>query len=54
LHGIHEGRLRVTGNAPDALTWEVGCRRDGPPLQVYESFSIAAPTPAMTRQVQHI
>jgi hypothetical protein len=42
LHGIHEGRLRVTGRAPDALTWEVGCRSDGPPLQVYESFSLTA------------
>ena len=43
LHGIHEGRLKVTGKAPDGLTWQVGCRGDGPPLQVYQSFSIAAP-----------
>ena len=35
LHGIHERRLKVTGKAPDGLTWEVGCRSDGPPLRVY-------------------
>ena len=27
LFGIHEGRMRVTGNAPDALAWEFGLRR---------------------------
>jgi len=27
LHGIHEGLMRVTGTAPDELTWEFGlCR----------------------------
>jgi len=35
LHGVHEGRIKVTGEAPSALSWEVGCRRDGPPLRVY-------------------
>jgi len=27
LHGIHGGRMRVTGAAPDELTWEFGLRR---------------------------
>jgi hypothetical protein len=27
LHGIHGGRIRVTGRAPDALVWEFGLRR---------------------------
>jgi hypothetical protein len=27
LFGIHEGRMRVTGRAPDALIWEFGLRR---------------------------
>src|SRR6185436_6153633 len=27
LFGIHEGRMRVTGRAPDALVWEFGLRR---------------------------
>jgi len=27
LYGIHEGLMRVTGTAPDALTWEFGLRR---------------------------
>jgi hypothetical protein len=27
LHGIHGGRMRVTGMAPDKLTWEFGLRR---------------------------
>ena len=42
-HGIHEGRLKVSGKAPADLTWEVGCRPEGPPLQVYSGFSLAAP-----------
>jgi hypothetical protein len=27
LFGIHEGRMRVTGKAPEALVWEFGLRR---------------------------
>ena len=27
LHGIHAGRMRVTGTAPDKLVWEFGLRR---------------------------
>jgi hypothetical protein len=27
LHGIHGGRIRVTGRAPDGLVWEFGMRR---------------------------
>ena len=27
LHGIHGGRMRVTGTAPDKLAWEFGLRR---------------------------
>src|SRR5438132_6903795 len=27
LHGIHGGRMRVTGAAPDELVWEFGLRR---------------------------
>jgi hypothetical protein len=32
LHGIHRMRVRVTGQAPDDLTWELGWRRGQPPL----------------------
>jgi len=27
LHGIHGGRMRVTGSAPDKIVWEFGLRR---------------------------
>jgi 5-methylcytosine-specific restriction endonuclease McrA len=27
LNGIHGGRIRVTGRAPDKLVWEFGLRR---------------------------
>jgi hypothetical protein len=40
--GIHGGLLRVTGCAPDRLTWEIGCRPDGPPLQVFHGSTLAA------------
>ena len=32
LHGIHEGRIRAYGRAPDEVTWEMGCRRGETPL----------------------
>jgi hypothetical protein len=32
LHGIHDGRVRAWGTAPDAVHWELGVRSDGPPL----------------------
>jgi hypothetical protein len=32
LHGIHRFRIRVTGRAPDDLTWEIGVARGHPPL----------------------
>jgi hypothetical protein len=32
LRGIHGLRIRVTGQAPDDLTWELGWRRARPPL----------------------
>lgn len=32
LQGIHRMRLKVTGQAPDDLTWEIGWRRGRPPL----------------------
>jgi hypothetical protein len=32
LRGIHGFRVRVTGRAPDDLTWELGVRRGRPPL----------------------
>jgi hypothetical protein len=39
---IHRGEIGVRGRAPDRLTWELGCRPDGPPLmrlrgEVYSS-----------------
>ena len=33
LRGIHHFRIRVSGRAPDDLTWEIGCRGPArPPL----------------------
>jgi hypothetical protein len=32
LRGIHQNRVRVTGAAPDRLTWEIGVRAGGEPL----------------------
>jgi hypothetical protein len=26
LRGIHQGRVRARGTAPDAVTWQLGCR----------------------------
>ena len=32
LRGIHAGRLRASGHAPDDVHWELGVRADGAPL----------------------
>jgi len=32
LHGIHAGRIRARGTAPDAITWELGVRPGRPAL----------------------
>lgn len=35
--GVHGGRIRITGRAPDRLRFELGLRDGEPPLLVYES-----------------
>jgi hypothetical protein len=35
--GVHAGRIRVAGRAPDVLWFELGVRPDGPPLVRYAS-----------------
>jgi hypothetical protein len=35
LRGVHAGRMRCTGAAPDALRFELGIRRGRRPLLVY-------------------
>ena len=32
LRGIHAGRVRAEGEAPDAITWEIGVRAGRRPL----------------------
>jgi len=32
LRGIHQGRVRAWGTAPDAITWQLGCRPGQPAL----------------------
>jgi hypothetical protein len=43
LHGVHQGRLRCEGSAPDELTWVIGWRPDGPPLLVYQAGTLVQP-----------
>jgi hypothetical protein len=35
LQGIHAGRMRARGQAPDGIVWEMGIRPDGVPSRVY-------------------
>jgi hypothetical protein len=37
LRGVHAGRLRCTGRAPDGLTWQLGVRPGRAPLATYTS-----------------
>ncbi|MBI5503344.1 MAG: hypothetical protein HY899_00975 [Deltaproteobacteria bacterium] len=32
LHGIHAGIIHAAGHAPDAVSWELGCRAGREPL----------------------
>lgn len=41
--GVHGGLLRVRGNAPHGLLFELGVRSGGPPLARYRSGDIAVP-----------
>ena len=38
LRGVHAGRVRLTGRAPEGLRFELGVRRDPRPLLTYEGF----------------
>jgi hypothetical protein len=41
--GVHAGRLRVWGRAPDELVFELGLRRGAPPLVRYRSGDVVLP-----------
>ena len=40
LRGVHAGRVRCTGRAPDGLRWEMGIRPGRPPLLSYSSGDV--------------
>jgi len=40
-HALHRGTLRVTGRAPHALVWEIGCSPDASPLWTYRGDRLA-------------
>jgi hypothetical protein len=44
--GVHAGTVRICGSAPDRLIFELGVRRDAPPLARYRSGDVALPVPA--------
>jgi hypothetical protein len=39
-HMLHKGYIRITGKAPYALRFELGCLEDGPPLMVLQGEKI--------------
>jgi hypothetical protein len=40
LRGVHAGRLRCTGRAPDGLEWQLGIRPGAPSLLSYRSGDV--------------
>jgi hypothetical protein len=46
LRGVHAGRLRCTGRAPDGLTWQLGIRPGTAPLLSYRSGDVRMATAA--------
>ena len=43
LRGVHAGRLKCRGRAPDKLRWEMGIRAGVPPLVCYRSGDLWVP-----------
>ena len=43
LRGVHAGRVRCTGRAPDGLRWEMGIRPGVAPLLSYRSGDLRVP-----------
>jgi hypothetical protein len=54
LHGVHVGRMRAWGVAPDRIHWELGVRRDRPPLLrlVGERYEPSTPQTRSLRRLQ--
>jgi hypothetical protein len=42
LRGVHAGRVRIRGRAPNALRFELGLRPGAPPLEIYRSGDVRA------------
>ena len=40
LRGVHAGRVRITGEAPDGLRFELDLRPSRPPVEVYRSGDV--------------
>jgi hypothetical protein len=41
LRGVHAGRLRCVGRAPDRITWELGLRPGRAPLVAYRAGDVS-------------
>ena len=50
LRGVHVGRVRCVGRAPEGLTWQLGIRRGARPLLAYRSGDIRIGASAASRR----
>ena len=48
LYGVHQGRIAVSGHAPDALHWRLGVQPDGTSVMTVEGRTIVAQPETVT------
>ncbi len=54
LHGIHAGRIRAWGTAPQPIYWELGVRSTAPPLLTYVGDRRCAPLTAIGADMNNL
>jgi hypothetical protein len=53
-HGIHAGRIRLTGKAPERLRWEFRFEPGGAPFASYDGQRRVYPVPPTVAEIEEV